>query len=118
MDMVDFTSSPDCHLCTVQSLDVRVGVVFEDLVHPLCVEGHIDEDAGLVGSSTPPAVDTYSDNDSNIPILTHQRAAVIPLAHSLIPLSSRTDLSVGDVEVSSVHLSASGIANKGHVHRF
>lgn len=102
----------------MESSDVRVGVVFEDLVHPLRVEGHVDEDAGLVGPSAAPAVDTYSDDNSDIPILTHQRAAVIPLTHSLIPLSSCTDLCVGDVEVSPVHLSTSGVADKGHVHCF
>lgn len=59
--------------------DVRVGVIFEDLVDPLGVEGHIDEDAGLVGPSTASAMNAHSHNHPYLAILAHERAAVIPL---------------------------------------
>lgn len=62
----------------------RVGVMFEDLVDPLCVEGHVDEDAGLVCPSTASAVHTYTDNNSEDPVLTNKRAAVIPLQSQTI----------------------------------
>lgn len=62
------------------SLDLqRIGVVFEDFVYPLRVERHVDEDARLVGSGTAPAVNADSHDDPKIPVLTHQRAAVVPL---------------------------------------
>lgn len=48
-------------------------------MYPLCVERHIDEDAGLVGSGTAPAMDADSHDDPDFPILTHQRAAVVSL---------------------------------------
>lgn len=60
-------------------LGLRVGVIFEDLVDPLCVEGHIDENARLVGASTASAMDAHSHNNPELTILTHKRAAVIPL---------------------------------------
>ena len=62
------------------SLDLlRIGVIFEDFVYPLRVERYIDEDARLVGPRTAPAMDADSHNHPDLPILTHQRAAVVPL---------------------------------------
>lgn len=58
---------------------LEIGVVLEDLMYPLCVERHVDEDAGLVGSGTAPAMDADSHDDPDLPILTHQRAAVVSL---------------------------------------
>lgn len=53
--------------------------MFEDLVDPLCVEGHVDEDARLVGPSTASAVDTHSDNNPDVTVLAHKWATIIPL---------------------------------------
>lgn len=53
--------------------------MFEDLVDPLCVEGHVDEDTRLIGSSTASAVDTDSHYDPDISILAYQRPSVVPL---------------------------------------
>lgn len=53
--------------------------MFEDLVDPLRVKGHIDEDARLVGPSTASAMDTHSHNNPNVTVLTHERATIIPL---------------------------------------
>ncbi len=67
-------------LFSIESLgDFRVGVISEDLVDPLCVKGHVDEDARLVGSSTASAMDTHSHNNLDFTILTHKRTAIIPL---------------------------------------
>lgn len=102
---------------SVKSLNnLRVGVVFEDFVDPLCVEGHINEDAGLVGSSAASTGDAHSHNNPDLTILTHERAAIIPLTHSLIPSPACTDLGVGDVEVASVHLSTPATAHNGQIH--
>lgn len=57
----------------------RVGVIFEDFVYPLRIERYVDEDARLVGSGTAPAMDADSHNHPDLPVLTHQRAAVVPL---------------------------------------
>lgn len=54
-------------------------VVFEDFVYPLCVERHIDEDARLVGPSTASAMDTHSQDNPGVTILTYKRAAIISL---------------------------------------
>lgn len=56
-----------------------IGVVFEDFVYPVRVERHVDEDARLVGSGTAPAMDADSHDDPDLPVLTHQRAAVVSL---------------------------------------
>lgn len=62
------------------SLDLlRVGVIFEDFMYPLSIERYVDEDARLVGSGTASAMDTDSHNHPDLPILTDQRAAVVPL---------------------------------------
>lgn len=62
------------------SLDLLwIGVIFEDFVYPLRVERYVDEDAGLVGSGTAPAMDADSHNHPDLPIPTHQGAAVVPL---------------------------------------
>lgn len=53
--------------------------MFEHLVDPLCVEGHIDEDARLVCPSAASAMDAHSNNNPDLTVLTHKRAAVIPL---------------------------------------
>ena len=53
--------------------------MFEDFIYPLRVERHVDEDARLVGPGAASAMDTHSHNYPDLPILTHQRAAVIPL---------------------------------------
>lgn len=58
---------------------LRIGVIFEDFVYPLRVERNVDEDARLVGSGTAPAMDADSHNHPDLPILAHQRAAVVPL---------------------------------------
>lgn len=106
-------------LFSVESLDnLRVGVIFEDLVDPLCVKGNIDENARLVGPSTASAMDAHSNNNLDLTVLTHKRAAIIPLTHSFIPLASCTDLGVGDVEVPSVHLSTPVIADNWQIDHF
>lgn len=118
VEALGLISSPGAVLSPIESLDdLRVGVIFEDLVDPLCVEGHIDEDARLVGPSTASAMDTHSHNNPDVTILTHKRATIIPLTYSLIPLASCTDLGVGDVEVPSVHLSTLLITDNGQVDR-
>lgn len=62
------------------SLDLlRIGVIFEDFVYPLRVEGNVDEDARLVGSGTAPAMDADSHNHPDLPILAHQRPTIVPL---------------------------------------
>lgn len=62
------------------SLDLlRIGVIFEDFVYPLRVEGNVDEDARLVGSGTAPAMDADSHNHLDLPILAHQRPAIVSL---------------------------------------
>lgn len=107
-----------CFIFSVESLGaLRVGVISEDLVDPLSVEGHIDEDARLVGPSAASAMDTHSYNNLDLSILTHKGPAIISLTHSLIPLASCTDLGVGDVEVPSVHLPTPLITDNGQVDR-
>lgn len=68
-----------CILCGVWLNSLGVGVMFEDLIDPLRVVGHIDEDARLVGPSAAPAMDTHSNNNLDLSVLAHERAAVIPL---------------------------------------
>lgn len=50
---------------------LRVGVIFKDLVHPLRVERHIDEDARLVGTSAASAVDAHTNDNPDIAVLAH-----------------------------------------------
>lgn len=63
-------------LCGAQ---VRLGVMPEDFVDPLCVKRHVDEDGGPIGAGAASAMDAHTDHDFDFPILTHQRTAVIPL---------------------------------------
>ncbi|TNN86227.1 hypothetical protein EYF80_003644 [Liparis tanakae] len=51
--------------------DVRTGGQSE--------EGHIDEDARLVGPSAASAMDAHAHDDPDLAVLTHERTAVIPL---------------------------------------
>lgn len=74
-----FSSVPSIFL-SVGSLDaLRVGVMSEDLVDPLCEEGHVDEDARLVGPGAASAMDAHSHNNPDLTVLTHEGTAVIPL---------------------------------------
>lgn len=79
VEAVGLILSPGTVLFSVWLNSLRVRIMFEDLVDPLRVKGHIDEDAWLVGPSAASAMDTHSDNNPDLAVLTHERAAVIPL---------------------------------------
>lgn len=97
---------------------LRIGVVSEDLVDPLGVEGYVDENGRLIGPSAASTVDTHSHNDPDVAVLTNQRTTVIPLTHAFIPPPSSTDLSVADVKAASVHILASFVADNRQVDCF
>ena len=80
-----------------------LGVIFEDLVDPLGVEGDVDEDAGLVGSRTASAMDADAHNHLALPVLADQRTAVVPLqAHT--PKDRKSQLFGGDQNHIAVFL--------------
>lgn len=81
LEVQGFIQSPGlCFItCWVSRKISALGEIFEDLVDPLCVVGHVDEEARLVGPRAASSVDAHSHDDLDPPVPTHERAAVIPL---------------------------------------
>lgn len=78
--------------------------IFEDLVDPLSVKGHVDEDARLVGSCAASSMDAHSHNDLDPTVLTDERAAVIPLQGNKC-----TFLHSSRREAASIHILSTGV---------
>lgn len=81
LEVQGFIQSPGlCFItCWVSRKISALGEIFEDLVDPLCVVGHVDEEARLVGPRAASSVDAHAHDDLDPPVPTHERAAVIPL---------------------------------------
>lgn len=92
--------------------------MLEDLVDPVRVEGHVDEDGGLVGPCTAPAVHAHAHDHLNLPVLAHQGPAVVSLADALVLASACADLVGTDVEVSFVQVLTAFVIDDGKVDRF
>lgn len=58
---------------------LKVWIVSEDLVDPLGVVGHVDEDGGPVSPGTASAVNADTQDDLTPAFLTYQRSAVVSL---------------------------------------
>lgn len=92
--------------------------MLEDLVDPVRVERHVDEDGGLVGPCAAPAVHAHAHDDLNVPVLANQGPAVVSLAHALVLPAPSADLVGADVQVSFVQVLTALVVDDGEVDGF